>query len=164
MVPVRGVNRSACCCLKGARAVHSKIICFSSPTPPLLQAKQTLPALPTWPAPAKRPVAIGNSLLVNQITNQIINQKAYCSKRDATCQRGGKRLESNSGITFSFTVALRGQRKHAAQIFIAETACDLRCHTNCDCIIVCHQDRLHAAPALNPTMCPVPSDSVFLFC
>ena len=58
MVTVRGVDRSACCCLKGVRAVHSKIICFSSPTPPLLQAKQTLLALPTWPAPAKRPIAM----------------------------------------------------------------------------------------------------------
>ena len=54
----RGDNaRCECCCLKGARAVHSKIIW--GPTPPLLQAKQTLLALPTWPAPAKRPVAIG---------------------------------------------------------------------------------------------------------
>ena len=41
MVSVAGVNRSACFCLKGARAVHSKIICFSSPIAPLLQAKQT---------------------------------------------------------------------------------------------------------------------------
>ena len=36
-----------------------KFICFSSPTPALLQAKQTLLALPTWPAPTKRPAAIG---------------------------------------------------------------------------------------------------------
>ena len=42
MVSVQGVKRSACCCLKGARAVHSEIICFSSPIAPLLQAKQTL--------------------------------------------------------------------------------------------------------------------------
>ena len=34
---VRGVKRFACCCLKGAKAVHSKIICFSSPIAPLLQ-------------------------------------------------------------------------------------------------------------------------------
>ena len=27
MVSVRGVKRSACCCLKGAKAVHSKITC-----------------------------------------------------------------------------------------------------------------------------------------
>ena len=47
---------------KGARAVHSLIICISSPRAPLLQAKQTLLALSTWPAPAKRPVAIGQAM------------------------------------------------------------------------------------------------------
>ena len=40
MVPVRGVKRSACCCLKGARAIHLKITCVSSPITPLLEAKQ----------------------------------------------------------------------------------------------------------------------------
>ena len=40
MVSVRGSKRSACCCLKGARPVIA----------PLLQAKQTLLALSTWPA------------------------------------------------------------------------------------------------------------------
>ena len=37
--------RRECCCLKGARAVHSKTI--SSPIAPLLQAKRTLLALST---------------------------------------------------------------------------------------------------------------------
>ena len=59
MVSVRGVTvkRSACCCVKEATAVHSKFICFSLPIAPLLQATQTLLALPTWLA--KQPVAIG---------------------------------------------------------------------------------------------------------
>ena len=52
MVSMQGAKRSACCCLKGVRAAHSKIICFSSPIAPLLQAKQTLLALSTWSAPA----------------------------------------------------------------------------------------------------------------
>ena len=30
MVSVRGVKRSACCCLKGARAAHSKTICMKA--------------------------------------------------------------------------------------------------------------------------------------
>ena len=34
-------REQVCMLLKGARAVHSKIICFSSPIAPLLQAKQT---------------------------------------------------------------------------------------------------------------------------
>ena len=46
-------------CMLLPQVAHSKTICMSSPIAPLLQAKQTLLALSTWPVPANRPVAIG---------------------------------------------------------------------------------------------------------
>ena len=44
---------------QGSQGSTRKNHMLSLPIAPLLQAKQTLLAMSTWPAPAKRPVAIG---------------------------------------------------------------------------------------------------------
>ena len=60
MVSVSVENKGAYCCLSVWRAGHSKMMCISYATATLPQCVQTLLALATCWAPAKRPTTIGN--------------------------------------------------------------------------------------------------------
>ena len=65
MVPVRGVNRSACCCLKGARAVRTLLYTLKNHM--LLIANTTTVASQTDPiSPAHNAAAADDQLMTNK--------------------------------------------------------------------------------------------------